>query len=222
MEIENILFDLDGTLINSVAGIQFAVERAVSTILPQQKISDLEVLIGPPIGELLKQILTDISPEILDEILQQFREIYDREGWQLSLPYEGVLSGLTNLHQLQVKQWIVTNKPILPTRKILEHLHLSELFTDIFTPDYATPHFASKVDMVADLIDRYKLKPSSTLLVGDSYDDALAAFRSNIPFAAATYGYGRVHLNSNLPITHQLVNFRDLFDRIIIATNQTY
>ena len=212
MQIENILFDLDGTLIDSVGGIQFAIEGAIGSVLPDLKIPNFKLSIGPPIRELLEQGLTDVKPEVLDEIVRRFREIYDQDGWKQSVSYEGVDSTLELLQQLQVKQWIVTNKPILPTRKIINHLNLSRFFRDVFSPDCYTPHFPSKADMVVALIDQYGLNPDTTLLVGDSCDDALAASSSKIAFAAATYGYGRVHLISDLPITYQLSQFTDILN----------
>jgi phosphoglycolate phosphatase len=212
MQIENILFDLDGTLIDSIGGIQYSIESAIATILPDLEIPDLKMSIGPPIRELLKQVLTDVRPEILDEIVHRFREIYDRDGWKRSLLYEGVYSTLDRLHQLQVKQWIVTNKPILPTQQIIDRLNLQEFFTDVFSPDCRLPSFTSKADMVAALIANYGLNPRSTWLVGDSHDDALAASLAGIPFIAATYGYGRVHLTSDLPIADRLSQFSDLLN----------
>jgi phosphoglycolate phosphatase len=92
MQIENILFDLDGTLIDSIGGIDYAIESAIATILPDLEIPDLKMSISLPIRELLKQELTDVRPEILDEIVHRFRKIYDRDGWKRSLLYEGVYS----------------------------------------------------------------------------------------------------------------------------------
>lgn len=121
MQIDNILFDLDGTPIDSIGGIHYAIESAIATILPDLEIPDLKMSIGLPIRELLKQVLIDVRPEILDEIVHRFRKIYDRDGWKRSLLYEGVYSTLDRLHQFQVKQWIVNNKPILPTQQIIDN-----------------------------------------------------------------------------------------------------
>jgi phosphoglycolate phosphatase len=212
MQIDNILFDLDGTLIDSLAGIEYAIQAAVAAVLPDRELSSLKMLIGPPIGELLEQVLINVEPETLDEIIVRFRDIYDRDGWQQSIAYEGVLPTLEYLHQQQIASWIVTNKPTLPTHQILDRLNLREFFTDVFSPDCRLPGFTSKADMVAALIDNYGLNPRSTWLVGDSHDDALAASLAGIPFIAATYGYGRVHLTSDLPIADRLSQFSDLLN----------
>jgi phosphoglycolate phosphatase len=211
MQIANILFDLDGTLIDSVAGIEFAIQTAVAVVLPDRELPSLKMLIGPPIRELLEQELIDVEPEALDEIIIRFREIYDRDGWKQSIAYEGVLATLEYLHQQQISSWIVTNKPILPTCQILDRLEMSKFFTGIFSPDCQIPHFRSKTTMVTQVISEYKLDPAATLLVGDSHDDALAAHSNNLHFAWASYGYGNLNLNK-LPVTARLSRFTDLLD----------
>jgi phosphoglycolate phosphatase len=211
MQIDNILFDLDGTLIDSVAGIEFAIQTAVAAVLPDRELPGLKMLIGPPIWELLKQVLSNVEPEALDEIVDRFRDIYDREGWKQSIAYEGVLATLESLHQQQIASWIVTNKPILPTRQILDRLEMSKFFTGIFSPDCQAPHFRSKTTMVTQVITEYQLDPSATLFVGDSCDDALAAHSNNLRFAWVSYGYGNIDINK-LPVTTNLSRFIDLLD----------
>lgn len=220
MRITNILFDLDGTLIDSVAGIESAIQTAVTAVLPNQKLPSLKMLIGPPIRELLEQVLINVEPKTLDEIIIRFRETYDREGWKQSIAYEGVLATLESLHQQQIASWIVTNKPILPTRQILDHLEMSKFFTGIFSPDCQVPHFQSKVTMVSHLVTNYKLDPITTLLVGDSFDDALSASSNNLHFAWASYGYGNLDLYK-LPITSLLSRITDLLDNIDSSPSKT-
>jgi phosphoglycolate phosphatase len=211
MQITNILFDLDGTLIDSAAGIEYAIQTAVAAVLPDRKLPSLKMLIGPPIRELLEQVLIDVEHEALDEIIDRFREIYDRDGWQKSIAYEGVLVTLESLHQQQIASWIVTNKPILPTRQILDWLEMSRFFTEIFSPDCQIPHFPSKTTMVTQVITEYQIDPAATLFVGDSHDDALAAHSNNLRFAWASYGYGNIDINK-LPVTTNLSRFIDLLD----------
>jgi phosphoglycolate phosphatase len=211
MQITNILFDLDGTLIDSVAGIEFAIQTAVVAVLPDRELPSLKMLIGPPIRELLEQVLIDVEPGTVDEIVIRFREIYDRDGWQQSIAYEGVLSTLEYLHQQQIASWIVTNKPTLPTHQIIDFLEMSKFFTGIFSPDCQIPHFRSKTTMVAQVIANYKLDPTATLLVGDSHDDALAAHSNNLHFSWASYGYGNLDLYK-FPVTARLSQFTDLLD----------
>jgi phosphoglycolate phosphatase len=214
MQIDNILFDLDGTLIDSLVGIEFAIQTAVAEILPNRELPSLKMLIGPPIRELLKQVLINVEPEALDEIVIRFREIYDRDGWQQSIAYEGVLETFESLHQQQISSWIVTNKPTSPTHQILDRLEMSKFFTGIFSPDCQIPHFRSKTTMVAQLIADYKLNPTATLLVGDSHDDALAAHSNNLHFAWASYGYGKLDLNKFIFAT-RLSKFTNLLDDIV-------
>jgi phosphoglycolate phosphatase len=85
---------------------------------------------------------------------------------------------------------LVTNKRLVPTRKILEMLGWSDTFSTVSTLD-ARPTAASKVDVVADLLAQLKVPDSSVALVGDSVDDALAASENRIFYVRATWGYGQ-------------------------------
>jgi phosphoglycolate phosphatase len=217
MQISNILFDLDGTLIDSIAGIEFAINAAVAATLPHRKLPSFQMLIGPPIRELLEQVLDNVELHTLDDIISRFREIYDREGWQYSIAYEGVRTTLDSLREQQIVSWIVTNKPILPTNQILDRLEMRKFFTGVFSPDSQIPHFQSKTAMVTQIIAKYGLDPRSTLLVGDSQDDALAACSNSLHFAWASYGYGNLDLN-NFPVATQLSQIANLLDEITSFT----
>lgn len=201
MQIENILFDLDGTLIDSAEGIQFAIESAVASVLPDRQIPNLKLFIGPPVRKILEQILPDVRSEVLDKIIRQFREIYDEYGWKKSILYENARETIEYLNRQNIKTWIVTNKPNIPTIKTINHLEINHLFTKIFSLDSQVPHFQSKKEMVEFLMQEYKLNPSTTLLVGDSKDDAIAANSNGLHFTWASYGYGTLAQSNSSTIT---------------------
>ena len=79
----------------------------------------------------------------------------------------------------------------MPTIQILNYLEISHFFIGIFSPDSQVPHFKSKREMVKFLIHEYKMNSSTTLLVGDSEDDAIAANLNKLHFTWASYGYGK-------------------------------
>jgi phosphoglycolate phosphatase len=217
MQISNIFFDLDGTLIDSLAGIEFAIQAAVAVVLPNKKLPSCRMLIGPPIRELLEQVLDNVELHTLDNIISQFREIYDREGWQYSIAYNDIYATLDSLRRQQIGSWIITNKPILPTCRILDRLEMSKFFIGVFSPDSQVPHFQSKAAMVTQVISKHGLDPRSTLMVGDSQDDALAAYSNNLHFAWASYGYGNLDLNK-FPVVTQLSQLSDLLDNVTSFT----
>lgn len=191
MIVESIIFDLDGTLVDSAAGVDFAIREAVRSVLPHKE-KDLESirnLSGPPMSKILGKALPGEGFAILQDIEKRFRVLYNNFGWQQSVAYEGVLATLTFLSSLGMRLFIVTNKPGAPTQNILDMLNLSLFFDRIISPDSVTPSHASKAHATEHLVKTSELDRASTLLVGDSREDAEAAQSCGLRFAAVTYGY---------------------------------
>ncbi len=191
MEITSVLFDLDGTLVDSSAGIEYSCRVALQEVLPGREIRDLRARIGPPIREVFRRALPDVGADALGQLERSFRASYDAEGWRRSVAYPGVAETLSCLRELGRRSFVVTNKPQAPTRSILGLLGLEARFEEVVCPDSRTPPFASKAEEAIDLVRRYGLQPERAALVGDSEEDARAAQACGLPFIAASYGYGR-------------------------------
>lgn len=215
MSISHIFFDLDGTLIDSLTGIEYAAKKAVNLVSPSLSIPSLRPFVGPPIKAILQSALPNIGDKEMKEILNHFRRIYDREGWKKSICYHGVITTLLKLGKLDKTGFIVTNKPLLPTHAILERLNIEAYFQEVLCLNSQNPPFSSKVEMIEKVITSYQLDPETCLMVGDSLDDAKAAHFNNIKFVSVNYGYGQVHLTSDFPIAYQLDNFIDLCDCVL-------
>jgi len=192
--IRHIVFDLDGTLIDSVPGIEYSARQAVAQVAPHLlgRVQGLRARIGPPIRDILGQLLPELDAAAVDQVMRAFRASYDSLGWQKSLAFDGVAATLAQLRQRGLGLFLVTNKPIGPTRNILDMLQLHAYFGAVVSPNVQEPPFASKADMVRHLLIQRQLDPASGLLVGDAEDDARAAAAAGLRFAAVSYGYGRV------------------------------
>jgi len=210
IKIENILFDLDGTLIDSLPGIEHSMRAAISAVVPQREVSDLRSLIGPPIREVLRRAVHDIESETLDALEREFRVNYDDQGWRKAVAYHGVTEVLSLLSHAKLKSFVVTNKPILPAKRILERLALSNYFEEVVSLNSQVPSFSSKAEAAAYVMTKHSLNASSTLFVGDSVDDARVAHLCGLRFAAVTYGYGRPDSQLDLPIYVTLDNMGGL------------
>lgn len=192
MKVDNLIFDLDGTLIDSFPGIQYAIKEALKITLPGRPIPNLRPLIGPPIREIFKKVIEDAAPDLINELERQFRLIYDNIGWRKSIAYKGLSETLAQLARLGVTDFIVTNKPILSTSKILFRLGINQYFREFISPDIKEPIFNSKAAMIAYLLKKHSLDKNTTAYVGDSEDDRLAAKKCHVKFVAIAYGYGKV------------------------------
>lgn len=193
MPIESILFDLDGTLIDSFPGIARAIEQAVEEILPDRSVDVPREVIGPPIRGILCSLLGELDESTLAALEKGFRYAYDTTACLESQPYPGVLETLRILNERGIACYILTNKPLKPTQRILGHLGLAPHFTAVITPDVTGVCFQSKAEAARYATERYNLVTERTLLVGDSSDDADAARACRFHFAPVRYGYGKAH-----------------------------
>jgi len=212
--VQHILFDLDGTLIDSIEGIEHSVRQAVSAVLPGREVPPLQDLIGPPIRSVMQRALANVTAEQLDDLERRFRASYDTDGWRMVMCYDGVMATLQGLQDRGVQCFVVTNKPALPTHRILEALTLDRYFRDVATPDAVTPRFSSKTDTTRSLLQRHELPPDRTVLVGDSRDDAEAAAHCGLGFVAVAYGPGKTLDASEFPILAALQQFDELLTLI--------
>jgi len=182
----HLIFDLDGTLIDSRAGIEksllFSLSKSFKT---DMSLSSLQI--GPPINDMIKQLLPDLSSKKNQEILKIFRAHYDSEGWSLYTAYpeaKNILKILKEKHTL----FIATNKPKIPTERILKHMGVFDLFDKILC--YGEERFENKASMVRYVQKLYG--EDVCLMIGDSNDDYLAARSNSIDFIQCSYGYGSI------------------------------
>jgi phosphoglycolate phosphatase len=94
----HLIFDLDGTLVDSRQGILFSLRKAVSQVKPERQPDSLEFNIGPPVREMFIQTLKKPSVKILDKLEASFRSIYDGEGWKMTRLFPGVIDTLDEFH----------------------------------------------------------------------------------------------------------------------------
>jgi phosphoglycolate phosphatase len=190
--INALVFDLDGTLIDSTPGICSALRTAFKSVGRTMPEVNLRRVIGPPITVIARRIEPLLSEAEVVGIERSYRAIYDSDGWRDTLAYPAVADTLRALHRRNVRLFIVTNKPLVPTSNILNHLGLKDLFVEALTRDSRSPHYVSKADMLSDLIGRQRLQSNTTLMIGDTNEDQEAAHVNGLDFLHATYGYGSV------------------------------
>ena len=186
----NIIFDLDGTLIDSFPGIAESLRYAVSKVNPSLDLTELKTHIGPLLPKMLSLMWPGLAEEVRNEVIREFRPDYNNRGCLFSVTYPGIPKALSYFRSSGVTLFVLTNKPEAPTLRILAHLGLKSHFTEILSPDSVTPHLSTKSEGALLLARKYTLAATETLVVGDGQDDLKAARVAGFRFAAASYGYG--------------------------------
>ena len=191
---QTILFDLDGTLIDSSKSILTCFSSALSDeeIVPAVPLTD--AIIGPPLMETLALLAGTRDNELLDRLADRFKRHYDTEGFKETIAFDGIAEMLACLTASGIRLHIATNKRLFPTLRILEHLNWMKYFGEVFALDRWKPSAINKTKMLKRALDELDLRQQSPLYVGDRQEDADAAGANNLPFALAQWGY-----NNNLP-----------------------
>jgi phosphoglycolate phosphatase len=187
---DNIIFDLDGTLVDSLPGIEASARYAVEKCLPGIPLPGMRALIGPPIRTMFAQLWPERDRVEIEALVAAFRQHYDTEGCLLSQSYPGVHDTLRDLHDAGMAMFVLTNKLSHSADIILEKAGIRQFFSDVMSPDSVEPPYAVKSEGAALLQTRYHLVPGRTLLMGDGVNDLEAAAACGFVFVEAAYGYG--------------------------------
>lgn len=212
MAIKHLFFDLDGTLVDSLPGISFSATEALARVCPGKTAPDFSPFIGPPIREIFQLALQEEDGDLLDRLCLAFRQSYDSQGWTKTEVYPGVNRVIASLHDSGMICRVLTNKPLVPTLRILRHLALDGFMSEVITPDKRSPGFTSKIEAARDAQNRHSLTGTCALVVGDSSDDCAAAEACGFQFAAVAYGYGAAHRLTRPSVHFRIERFADLLD----------
>ena len=187
---QSVLFDLDGTLVDSEPGIRHAVQAALADVGLETEVADLRRRIGPPVRDMLAELVHGVDTPTLDRLVVRFRHHYDGGMWRDTVLFPGVVDALLALQEAGCRLYVVTNKPSDATRRILAHLQIESSFEAVVSKDSVAPPFADKAAMIAYLVHEHGVDPSRCVFVGDGLEDAQAAETTGMAFVAVSYGYG--------------------------------
>jgi len=187
----NLIFDLDGTLIDSHEGVVQSLKYALADSGIYSELSSSQIPIGPPLSELIHSITDCSDPSFIQPIVASFKNHYDSKGYTCSRLFEGVSDFLASLKAANFSLYIATNKRLLPTLKILKHLSIDMFFDDVYAVD-SPGYFGSKSQMLNSLIAHHNLH-ANTIYIGDRFDDFDAARENLIPFFYPHWGYSTDH-----------------------------
>ncbi len=185
-----VLFDLDGTLIDSAAAILASYRDAFArTGLTPARAIDAGI-VGPPLQETLELLTASRDPERIATLAAAFKASYDSDGYRHTEAYAGIDGMLNALAAAGCRLSIATNKRLHPTRLILQHLGWAQHFDAVYALDLFAPRLPDKATMLARLLADQRIPIEHAVYVGDRAEDGDAATANHLPFLAATWGYG--------------------------------
>jgi phosphoglycolate phosphatase len=189
--VQAIIFDLDGTLVDSAEDLRAALNRLLADLgLRPIEPTEIKGMIGDGVLKLLERALVAANgdPQQKDALLPRFLEIYQANPATLTRCFPGVAETLEALRRKGFRMAVVTNKPVFATNKILQALGLAEIFPVVVGGDSVQqrkPHPAPLLEAVRQL----KVDVGQALMVGDNIHDVEAAHAAGMRCVAVTYGY---------------------------------
>ena len=199
-KIDTILFDLDGTLIDSAPDMSAAVNATMRELdKPEHSLEQITQWVGNGSKMLLTRALAgkfdaEIDEQTLKGILPLFFQHYRENLCTSSQIYNGVLPALLELQKIGIKMACVTNKPIQFAEPVLAKLQLDQFMPVIvgggslpqLKPDPEPLFFACELLGINE-----KVRNQTVLMVGDSSSDMKAAKAAGMQSIAVDYGYSQ-------------------------------
>jgi phosphoglycolate phosphatase len=183
------LFDLDGTLSDSRAGLYPAFRAGLSAIgVPSVGDDQLAVFLGTPLPEIFRSFRTDIAQHEIDAGMAAFRAAYEVTGIIDNELYPGVIPMLDAIRQRGSAIWIVTSKPEPQAVHVVAHLKLDSYVAGVVGASLAETD--TKTDLVARALQAAQLPSHEAMMLGDRHYDIIGAVANRVLPVGALWGYG--------------------------------
>ncbi len=210
----HIIFDLDGTLIDSAPDIHISINILLDeNNLGRLTLAQTRSFIGNGSPKLVERAFKhfsneDISQKDIRDLTKRFIHIYMEHLTEETKLYPHVLTILKQLDNEGHCLSLCTNKPIQPTIAILEAFELSSFFTSIVGGDTFSEKKPSPLPL-NKIIDSSDIPRDKTLMVGDSIHDVQAGINASLPTILLTYGYSKIP-HKEIPANITIDRFENL------------
>ncbi|WP_133500646.1 HAD hydrolase-like protein [Cognatilysobacter terrigena] len=183
-----LLFDLDGTLIDSAVGITRCAAYAFESIgAPVPDDATLRSWIGPPLRVSFAPLLNDDAR--VEQAVEHYRERYETHGWAEHTIYDGIPDAIDALHSAGHRLAVVTAKNEPHARKIIASLPFGHRFVDVIgaTLDGRLSH---KPELIAEALERLDASPDDCTMIGDRRMDMEGAVHHEMRGVGVLWGFG--------------------------------
>jgi phosphoglycolate phosphatase len=207
-----LVFDLDGTLVDSKEDLAVAVNVAIGSFgFPPLQHREIYGYVGDGAAALIRRALPPGQDGLLPQVLDRFLSYYRRHLLDTTRPYPGVVGALRKWSGAY-RMALLTNKPIEMTEAILSGLSLAGYFSDVRGGDSFETKKPDPRGLL-HILEEAGAPPGETVMVGDAKNDILAGKAAGTVTCGVTYGLGRDGFAAHPP-DFTVDRFPELFTRV--------
>ena len=213
-----VIFDLDGTLLNTIADLAQSTNHVLETLgYPTHEEAAYKFMVGNGINKLFERALPEgrKTEENILKVRSRFIPYYDLHNADKSRPYPGISELLARLQSQQIQLAVASNKYQSATEKLIARYFPTIRFVAVYGQREG---IASKPDpsIVFDILKQASIAPDDTLYVGDSGVDMQTALNAHITACGVTWGFRpRTELEAFCP--KHIVDKPEAIESIVLA-----
>lgn len=186
-----VIFDLDGTLLNTLDDLADSTNYALSKFgYPIRTIEEVRQFVGNGVAKLIERAIPDgkNNPNF-EKCLSIFKENYAQNMYNKTAPYNGIIEMLSNLKSKGIKIAVVSNKFDLAVKELCKKYF--EGFIDFAAGENEAQGIKKKPapDTVISVLNEFNFAPEDAVYVGDSDVDIMTAKNSKMPCISVTWGF---------------------------------
>lgn len=215
--VDALLFDLDGTLLDSIPDLWVAANRMLASLgQPPRTQAEITAFVGKGIPNLVGRTLSDgrnPDPALLDGALAVFERHYAEVNGTQTVAYPGVVDTLAALAARRVPMACITNKATAFTLPLMAQMGIAPYFGCVVCGD-TLPTKKPDPEPLWHACQHLGVRPARALMVGDSANDATAARKAGVPVVLMTYGYSEGAPVDTIDCDGLVSTFPELLERI--------
>ena len=184
------IFDLDGTLVDSLADLTDATNQMLAAFgRPQLGMAEVRQLVGQGALRLVERALPGAADDEVERGLALFLAYNEAHIADRTVLYPGVAQTLEVLAGQRVPMVVLSNKNVSLCRTLLESLRVYRFFADVVGAD-SLPFRKPSPEPVLHILRQFGVAPAGAVMVGDSINDIAAGRDAGVVTVGCRYGYG--------------------------------
>ena len=190
MALKLIIYDLDGTLVDTIGDIIGSLNKALRHHgLPACTMQSLLPFFGHGLTELVIGVTGSKEESVIEAVEDTFRGLYYGQNLvQQSRLYPGIKAMIHDFYHQDIIQAVLTNKTEKTSKELLRALEMATFFSLIVGPDTYHVHKPDPEGLL-HILEHHDVSPDEAIMIGDSETDIWAAKRAKVRSIAVLYGY---------------------------------